>query len=423
MIKQSTKQLLTAREAAAFLGVKLPTLYAYVSRGLLRSHAGDGGRARRYRRAELAALRHRARGERGAEAAGALRWGEPVLDSSITAMTPEGPLYRGEPAVSLARRGVHFESVAEFLWGGSLDTSPPRFESRVSAREISRLAKLLPAGSPPFAWQMLVVSALAPRDTGRFSRDREAVVLRARSLVRWLVAALALAFEPRRVGASLTEPTVARAVAAALGVGRDAARLRAIDRLLVLLADHELNASTFAARVAASAEADPCASLLAGLATLSGPLHGGASDRVEALLSEIPRPADAARIVHERMRRGERVPGFGHGYYAGTDPRAGLLLEAAREIAPRLPELRKLEAVMAAMAEERKPGPNVDMGAVALRCALGMPRGAAVGTFAVGRSAGWMAHVIEQYGSGTLLRPRARFVAGEAPGGLGDATP
>jgi citrate synthase len=409
LIVESMNEALSAREAAALLGIKLPTLYAYVSRGLLRSRAGEGGRARRYLRTEVEALREKARGARGAEAAEALRWGEPVLESSITAMTMEGPLYRGESAVALARRDRPFEGVAEMLWTGALPTAPARFETDEPAAAFSRLARALPPGSPPFAWQTLVVATLAPRDPARFDTAREAVLPRARSLIRWLAAALALATEPGRVAASLGAPSVAAALAAALGVRPEAAKLRAIDRMLVLMADHELNASTFAARVAASAHADPYACVLAGLATLSGPLHGGASDRVEALLAEVLRPSDAARVVHERERRGDRVPGFGHGFYKGTDPRALVLLETARAIGPRAAGVRELDGIIDAMAAHGRPGPNVDAGAVSLRCALGMPRGAVTGIFAVGRCAGWIAHVIEQYETGQLLRPRARF--------------
>jgi len=419
LISQSMDQLLDAREAAALLGIKLPTLYAYVSRGLLQSRPGPAGRARAYRRAEVEALREKARGARGAEAAGALRWGEPVLESAITAMTQEGPLYRGEPAIALARRDVPFESVAELLWSGALPAAPPRFAVRAEGPVLARLARALPAGASTAAWQTLVVAMLAPHDPGRFDTSREAVLPRARSLIRWLATALALATDPARAAASRLAPTVSGAVAAALGVRPEAAKLRAIDRLLVLMADHELNASTFAARVAASAQADPYACVLAGLAALSGPLHGGASDRVEALLAEVERPRDGARVVYERERRGERVPGFGHGYYRAGDPRATVLLETARAVGGRAPGLGELEAVVAAMAEHGRPGPNVDTGAVAIRCALGMPRGAAAGLFAVGRCAGWIAHVIEQYESGQLLRPRARFAPKhESAGGI-----
>jgi citrate synthase len=409
LINKSIKEALGAREAAALLGVKLPTLYAYVSRGLLQSRPGAGRRARVYLRSEVEALREKARGLRGAEAASALRWGEPVLDSSITAMTAEGPLYRGEPAVALALQDVPFESVAELLWSGVLPARPPRFELLAEGPGVTKLARALPAGVSFAGWQTLVVAMLAPHDPGRFDTAREAVLPRARSLVRWLAAALAFATDASRTEAALRAPSIASAVAVALGVRPDPTRLRLIDRLLVLMADHELNASTFAARVAASAQADPYACVLAGLAALSGPLHGGASDRVEALLAEVERPSDAARVVHERERRGERVPGFGHGYYKAGDPRARVLLASARSVGPRARGVRELEAVIAAMAEHGRPGPNVDTGAVAVRCALAMPRGAAAGLFAVGRCAGWIAHVLEQYESGQLLRPRARF--------------
>lgn len=409
LIIQSIKELLSAREAAALLGVKLPTLYAYVSRGLLRSEMGEAGRARRYRRSEVEALREKARGARGVEAAGALRWGEPVLDSSITAMTAEGPLYRGEPALALARRGVPFESVAELLWSGTLPASPPRFLAGNGGFGLTKVLRGLPAGTPHAAWQTIVVATLAPNDPARFDIGREAVLSRGRSLIRWLAAGLALGTVPARAAAALGARSVAEAVAAALGVAAEPAKLRAIDRLLVLMADHELNASTFAARVAASAQADPYACVLAGLATLSGPRHGGASDRVEALLAEVKRPEDGARVVHERARRGEHVPGFGHGYYKAGDPRALLLLETAHGVGRRVPEVRAMRAVVAAMAAHERPGPNVDAGAVALRCALGMPRGAVAGIFAVARCAGWIAHIVEQYETGQLLRPRARF--------------
>lgn len=408
LIHRSTKDVLDAREAAALLGVKLPTLYAYVSRGLLRSQPAPLGRSRVYVRSEVEALREKSRGARGAEAARALRWGEPVLESSITAMTADGPLYRGRPALELARSGVAFERVAELLWTGVLPEETPRFTASPGPAA-ARLARALPAGSSFSAWQTLVVATIAPADPGRFDTRRDAVLPRARSLVRWLAAALALAMDPSRASASLRAPTVAGGVAAALGVTPDPAKLRAIDRMLVALADHELNASTFAARVAASAGADPYACVLAGLAALSGPLHGGASDRVEALLAEVQRPSDAARVVHDRERRGEYVPGFGHGFYGGRDPRAVLLLETARSVAGRAPGVREIGAIIDAMEESRRPGPNSDLGAVALRCALGMPRGAVAGIFAVGRCAGWIAHVIEQYERGQLLRPRARF--------------
>jgi len=398
-----------AREAAALLGVKPATLYAYVSRGLLASHAGPGGRARCYRRADIERLRARREGS----ASSALRWGEPVLESSITAMTSEGPRYRDRPALDLAREGVAFERVAELLWAGSLPERAPRFAAGIGEAALAGLRSRLPDGAPPVAWQTLVVASLAPHDAARFDTAPAAVLPRARAAVRWLVAGLALWSDPRRLPAALDAPSVAAALAAALGIRASTPVRRALDRWLVLLADHELNASTFAARVAASAHADPHACVLAGLAALSGPRHGGASDRVEALLAAVPDAGRAGAVLRERERLGEPVPGFGHPFYPAGDPRAALLLETCRGLGPRRggAAARTLDAVVDAMAAAGRPPPNVDVAAVRLRLALGLPRGAAAGLFAVARCAGWMAHVLEQYETGHLLRPRARYRA------------
>ena len=402
---------LSAREAAELLGVKLPTLYAYVSRGLLRSLPGaGGGRVRRYLRADVDALRERSRGS--AAAAGALRFGEPVLDSGITEMTAQGPAYRGQLATRLAQEGVPFESVAELLWTGELPGAPPEWPVPETAPRLAGLARLLPEDAPPASVRPLVVAAWASRDPGRFDPRPEAVLPRARSATRLLAASLGLPGSPERASAAWRAPCIAGAVLTAFGVEPTPARRQATDGLLVLMADHELNASTFAARVAASTHADVYASIQAGLATLSGPLHGGASDQVEALVREIQRPGDAARVVHDRARRGEQVPGFGHPIYrkTGGDPRAKALLEIAWELDADSDDVERVTALVTAMEGAGRPAPNVDAAAVALRAALGLPAGAVAGIFAVGRSAGWVAHILEQYESGQLLRPRARYV-------------
>jgi citrate synthase len=399
----------SAREASRLLGVKPATLYAYVSRGLLESEPGEGGRARRYRRMDLERLR--AEGRRGGTSP-ALRWGEPVLDSGVTAMTQEGPAYRGRSALALAREGVAFEAVAELLWTSDLPEGRPAWPA--DTPDLAPLGALAPPGSSPAAFHALVVAALAPRDPGRFDLRADAVLERARRLIRTLAVSLAFLHEggarTRGLRAARAARGIAQVVAAALGAPARPRTLAALDRALVLLADHELNVSTFAARVAASAHADPYAALLAGLAALSGPRHGAASDRVEALLLELEATGDAERVVHERERRGEFLPGFGHAFYPGGDPRAALLLETARSLAPRASAAAPVFDLVEAMRDAGKPEPNIDAALVALRAALGLPRGAAAGLFAVGRAAGWFAHVLEQYATGVLLRPRARYV-------------
>ncbi|MDH3685660.1 MAG: citrate synthase family protein [Myxococcales bacterium] len=402
--QESQSAYLSAPEAARFLRVKPATLYAYVSRGLLDSVPSESGRARRYRLADLERLKGRRRGEEGS----LLRGAEPVLDSSITDLTASGPVYRGHAATGLAEQGTPFESVAELLWTGELPGEPPVWPEGDTALE--RVQVRLPEEASPLARQQLAVAALAPLDPGRFDLRPEAVRVRARRVIRTVAAALALGQRDKtRLRAALAAPTVAEAVALALGGKRQRRHLRAIDQLLVLLADHELNASTFAARVAASAEADPWAVVLAGIATLSGPRHGAASDRVEALVSEVESARDAAAVVHDRERRGERVPGFGHPLYPQGDPRARILVESARSLGARSHPERSVLALLDEMAAGGRPAPNVDIAAVALRVALGLPRGATTGLFAVARCAGWMAHALEQYEAGFLLRPRARY--------------
>jgi citrate synthase len=394
-----------AREAARLLDVKLQTLYAYVSRGHIRNVPAPDGRGRHYLRADLLRLRarHEARAGHGPVAAAALDWGQPVLESAITGIGPAGPSYRGHRAVDLARAGVSFERVAELLWIGELPALAPAPPSLRPARLPS-----VPAGAPRIAALSCAVAAMAVADPHRFGAPAADELPRARALLRRLAAALALGLDPRRYRPALAAGSVARAAALALGA-RGPAAVGAIEQALVLLADHELNSSTFAARIAASVGADLYACVGAGLAVASGPRHGAASERVEALVAETGRPERARAVVAERARRGEAFPGFGQPLYPDGDPRAEPLLELARRLAPRSRAVRTLLALVRAMRAAGREPPTVDAGLVALTLALRLPAGSGAGLFAVGRAAGWIAHALEQRRLGVLLRPRARY--------------
>jgi citrate synthase len=193
------------------------------------------------------------------------------------------------------------------------------------------------------------------------------------------------------------------ALAWGAGPGGEAADL--IRRMLVLVADHELNASAFAARVAASTGASLSAAALAGLATLSGPRHGGAVAAVRSLAREAaqlgPREAVARRLVEGRF-----LPGFGHPLYPHGDPRAAALL--ARFSPP--PELAALQTTVEAVTGLK---PSIDFALMAACEALRLPEDAPFGLFATARCAGWIAHAIEQGQSDALIRPRARYVGPE----------
>jgi citrate synthase len=412
LANQSPSPFIRASEAASLLGVKRATLYAYASRGLVRSIPSPGGRSHLYRRDDLERLRARrdARAGHAAVAASALRFGEPVLDSSITRLTPAGPVYRGRGAVELAAAGVPLASVAELLWTGELPEVPPLWQADGFGAPVDALRALLPAQSHPLSALAVAVPAIGARDAGRFDYNRETLLPRARALILRMAAALALPDRAERVDAALAARSVARAVAVALGARGGAEAVRAIREALILIADHELNASAFAARVAASAGGDLYDCIAAALATLSGPRHGRACDRVEALLSEVERPERAARVVYERSRRGDAIPGFGHSVYPRGDPRAAPLLERASRLAPQSPGVRTALALVEAMREAGRAAATVDLGLIALTHALGMSAGAAVGIRAVGRAAGWVAHCLEQYEAGFLMRPRARYL-------------
>jgi citrate synthase len=395
MQPSSAVSSLSASRAAEFLGIKPQTLYAYASRGLLR-RVGTGKR-RQYLLEDLERLRarQRARSGHGPVAAAALSFGEPVLDTSITAIDESGPRYRGQPALSLAESGTSFEAAFELLCTGALPVSVPPWRPLPAAerapicRSLSELAAAVPAlgASAPAP---LPLSAAAELEHGR-------------SLIRSL-AALLLPARARRAGGSIAE------LLSASGTRSSAA---ALDLALVLLADHELNASSFTARVAASTGAELWACVTAALATLSGPRHGGACARVEALLDEAAAARRPTSVIQQRAQRGDIVPGFGHPLYPHGDPRARPLLARARALSTRNAALRtRLAPAFALATAMERVGlpPTVDFGLVALTRALGMGAGSASLLFAVGRSAGWVAHVLEQRGSDAVLRPRARYV-------------
>lgn len=395
------QRLVDAVAAARHLGIAVRSLYAYVSRGQIRSVAGASGRPRLYAFADLERLRVRrdARAGHGAVAAGALRWGEPVLDSAITAITPNGPAYRGRLAVELAAAGTPFESVAELLWSGYLPVAPawPRV-----AFPFSGIARLLARDAHPLDVMSLLVPVAHLHD--RVGRDDrvDTVLEHGRHLIPLLAAATAPGFAAAAATRSLGARSVAAIATRALGIAAADAPL--LDAALVLLADHELNASSFAARVAASTDADPYACVAAALATASGSKHGTASEDVSRFAEHVGEPSRARAAVRALRRNGLVPPGFGHPLYPDGDPRAGPLLEAAGRRDPR--RTRTLFAIVDATTDAH---PNVDFGLAALVAAIGAPSEAASGLFAVARSAGWLAHAVEQRAAGFMLRPRARY--------------
>jgi len=176
----------------------------------------------------------------------------------------------------------------------------------------------------------------------------------------------------------------------------------------VLCADHELNVSSFVARCAASAGASPYDVVSAAVATLKGYKHGGAAERVTGLLAEAETPKRSRALVASRLRRGEALPGFGHPLYAAGDPRASLLLRLAASSGNEA-EWRAIRNLARAGSELLQDHPNLDFGLAAVTRTYRLPAQAPVLLFALGRTVGWIAHAIEEYARGQLIRPRARY--------------
>ena len=382
---------LDAREATRILGVSRATLYAYVSRGYVRSEPVPGtSRERRYAREDVERLRVRAEERRNPEKAAehALRWGVPILESGITLIADGKLYYRGHDAAELARTRS-LEDVAALIWTGSFDAdifdTPLHVIGGESAEDIPILNRM-----------QSVLPLVAARDPLAFDLRPRGVAQTGWRIVNLLTS---VAAETREL-----EPTVEETLARAWTSAKNGPEL--IRAALILCADHELNVSAFTARCVASAGSNPYAVVLAGLAALEGAKHGGATARVEDLFDELRRARDPKKALADRLRRGSGIDGFGHKLYPDGDPRAALLLS----MLPKSKELTLARNIAAAAESVIGEEPTLDFSLVALSRALALPRGAALALFAIGRTIGWIAHAIEQYEQATMIRPRAKYV-------------
>ena len=428
---------LTAAEAARRLGVKPATLYAYVSRGVLSRVRAPDGRTSLFGAEEVEQLARRGRPRRPAGVA------DITVESAITEITGDSLRFRGLDATRLAVSRT-FEEVAELLWTGEFRSERAPWRARPAALAAARAAQAaLPAGTLPLERLQVIVPAMAATDPLRLQLDRPAVIAAGRNIIAGMVDCLPPGDDPPRPpwswggpppgppGAPPGPPAPAgaadqgEAVAGRLwsrlcaGMGRRPAPglMRALSAALVLLADHELAASTLAARAAASVRADPYAVVGTGLGAVSGALHGGASLGAETLMAAASGPEDVPRVVAELLRRGEKVPGFGHFVYRGGDPRAILLLDLVRRAAPKSGQLAVADAVFAEVRHKSLPEPNIDFAIATLVRVAGMVRGAGEAIFAVARTAGWIAHALEAYSGPGPLRPRAVYTGRPAADG------
>lgn len=373
---------LTAKQASQRLGVSLSTLYAYVSRGLIHSEPDVIRRRRRYRVEDVESLLAR-KSERSAgdkKLAQALSWGEPICESELTLIEDGEFYYRGKKVGDFLEDSS-FEDVIDWLWG-AYHTLPSKAlplslqESIQDIDPMDRFQSVLP-------W-------LARHDERAFDLRPEAVRETGARILHALFS-------------TLCEPEPSEHFAAALARQWCPGHRREIETALILCADHELNVSAFTARCVASAGSTPYQVVIAALAALSGFRHGGHGYSVEALFREVEAlgPEGAVRSY---LRRGMALPGFGHPLYPQGDPRARHLLKSLSSIPGEVETLiRSAEALLG-------EAPNIDFALIVLSRCLKLPSGGHLAIFALGRCAGWIAHAIEQYRVGRLIRPRARYL-------------
>jgi citrate synthase len=386
---------ISAEEAQGRLGVKLQTLYAYASRGMIANRV-DSQDPRRslYAADDIDRLTVRKmRGRRASVAHEAMSFGEPVMTSAITTIVGGRLYYCGQDAARLSDT-MGLEAVARLLWGCEDDDPFLGLNPH----------PLMAVGPDSRTRAFALLAQRASNDAAMSGRSDRALRREAASLLSDLVDAAC--------GQTRTGPLHDR-LARAWRV--DGTKADAIRRALVLTADHELNASTFAARVTASTGAALAAGALAGLCALSGPLHGGMTAQVAAFIAEARRASDPRGAAMQRLAQGLNVPGFGHPLYPLGDPRAQAIAGAVRYSDEILSILRACEGVTGAQ-------PNLDFALVGMSRTLGLPADAPFVLFTVGRAAGWIAHMLEQRASGAgLIRPRARYV-GPTPSFEMDAT-
>ncbi|MET7406842.1 citrate synthase [Streptomyces parvulus] len=399
---------LTTKEAAELLGVKPETVYAYVSRGRLGSRRTHDGRGSTFDAQEVRALARRNRRDGGTSPTAGH---ETAVRTRLTLIEDDRLYYRGVDAVELASRHS-YEEVAEWLWTGELRPGATFSAPEPSVTAARRAVDALPEHAAPTDRLRVAAVAAAVADPLRYDLTEDAVLGTARTLIPILVAAL----PPVARAGDDRAPLAHRLWTRLSGRPADGPTLRALDTALSLLVDHDLAASTLAVRLAASARAHAYAVVSAGLGVIEGPLHGAAGGLAHRMLLEVLDQGSAAPVVAEELRAGRRVPGLGHRLYPGEDPRARALFTLLEDIPRAAPALAAARDVQATAARHTPLHANVDLALAVLTASSGMPSTAAETIFAVARTAGWIAHALEEYGERPLrMRPSGLYTGPRPP--------
>ncbi len=403
---------LTAQEAATELGISLDTLYAYVSRGLIRSEASDGQKRSRWYPLEDVQRLKKHKGEYrhpDKVAAGAMQAGTPVMESAITMITDDRFYYRGHDALRLATTHS-VEQVASLIWTGDFSAEQSLFSRTPPESMLARYHKICPylAGLTPLEAFQVCLPVVALDDIAAYDLRAEAVAQTGARILQLLAVVAADGQHPMHGIAQ----TVQRG-----WVAHDERATGLLTAALILCADQELNVTTFTARCVASAGSTPYAVVCSGLSALQGIKHAGQTERIEAFLRETDTPGNVRSSMTSLLKRGEPIPGFGEVvpgfgsvFYPVGDPRGKLMLELTAQVYPHSPAVLLAQRITEETNDLLGERPTIFFGLVTLARVLNLPPGGAIALFALGRTIGWIGHCIEQYQANQVIRPRARYI-------------
>lgn len=400
-------------EALAALAVKAPTLYTYVSRGLIRSIATNGSRQRLFSRIDVEEIMLRSKSHEGgaARAQSAMHFGTPIINTSITNITPQGPIYRGHSAIDLARDGVTFEAVAHLLWQGTLvekSTWPANVLSISPKRLVEALQLQLPPEDILKLFSLIVLALGLP--TGGLRKDGpDAILVSAQQIIQTLACCTGLLAQPDVPSGTVSGSTIAMTIAQALNA-TELCAASLINAALILCADMELTSGTFAARVTASSGSDLYACVAAGISAHAGG-PGRSFDNCEEFL------VGCERTIEQKLdlarSQGRRLAGFYYRIFPEGDPRARVLINLVKDAIPLSTQARNTLALIERVEKECDVQVGLAPALVVMTTALGLPRHAGAALWTLGRVAGQVAHIIEQRNQGFLMRPRAKYEASE----------
>lgn len=399
---------LSSSQAAARLGIKQQSLYAYVARGMLEREKGPNGSTFDALEVERFAVSRRpltrAEGSDGRQIGAPLM----VIDTAIALIEDDELYFRGRPAAELAVSHP-YAAVAAWLWGGDLDDPVVLVADDASVVMAGEAVARLPAGAPIRDRIQVSTTVLGAADPLRYDLDPATVTRAAGRYLAGVVEAL-----PDVDGAPGADDSglAARLWPKLTDRPASSAAIRCLNAALVLLIDHDLAISTMAARAAASARANPYGVISCGLSALDSALHGNASLAAHRLLAAVLSGEDAERAIADTvLHGGTGVPGFGHRLYRDLDPRARLLFTLLRELPEARDAVAATDEIIAVVQRRTGRAANVDLALATLVAGTGMRPDAGEAIFAISRSAGWIAHALDEYTQPPLrLRPVGNYV-------------